>query len=147
MCMWELKWWRQRESLQRVKGHCSWLQRPLETLDVLAAITLFTSVQIRNQDASGEQAINIINTIKDNPRLPISESVSHSQPYFLFHYIPLTSTNSQGSSSVSFYLINIRLQSHPMSLCLAGKPVGLKRTCRETKNVGQRMGKNKQCTE
>lgn len=145
MCMWELKWWRQRESLQRVKGHCSWLQRPLETLDVLAAITLFTSVQIRNQDASGEQAINIINTIKDNPRLPISESLSLTLN-LIFYFI--ISPWPQPTLKVLHLSLSTSLTyACRATRCPCAWPVGLKRTCRETKNVGQRMGKNKQCTE
>lgn len=72
-----------RESMDRVKGHCPWLQRPLETLDVLAAITMFTSVQIRNQEASGEQPINIINIIKDNA-LTLSDIFRLTLSTFLF---------------------------------------------------------------
>lgn len=132
-----------RESIHRVKGHCPWLQRPLETLDVLAAITMFTSVQIRNQEASGEQPINIINIIKDNALTP-SDTLHLSLSTFLFSISLCILNPHQLSASLSLSLINIWVLSHgPTSLCLADKlALSWTKIHTEKPRLGQWLSKN-----
>lgn len=134
---------RQTEFTWRSKGSLSLIAEPTQDIRCSCCNHNVHNVQIRNQEASGEQPITIINTIKNNaPTLWHTQSLPLTLNLLIFYSI--TSTWPPLTLSISLYvsLIYTQVLSHGLtSLCLAQELIlSWTKTLTEKPMLGQWLG-------